>query len=221
MSEPRPALIELLVAARDEHLRRLHAMNTRIAFLAVALAVTVLLGAIHGIDALSDLDLGGDVSWLLLTGACTFCASAAAFALAAIHHTADRSAAASHLEVAIARLIAGDESALVLDDLGNALAPLLHPSKRAQPGRYLSTELDGRRLGLTIYQKLFLGCALLLVASLATSFGVIAGYVPEPAEDADGDVAIQENLGAGAPAPVSLERERHALAHGLQASKVE
>lgn len=184
-------LIALLIAARDEHVRRLHAINGQVAGLAVAMSVTLFLGAIHGIDALSALDLSSDAGWLLLTGACAFAASALFIALAAIQHARARSAAASHIEGAVARLTSGEERGLVLADLGNALAPLLHPAKRARAGSYLATELNGRWLGSTLYQKAFVGCALLLAASLATGLGLVAGYAPEPADDGDGDVAAR------------------------------
>jgi hypothetical protein len=186
-------LIGILIAARDEHVRRLHSISGHVAGLVVAVSVTLFVGAIHGIDALSDLDLTSDAGWLLLTGACAFAASTLFISLALIHHTRARSAAASHIEGAVARLISGEERELVLADLGTALAPLLDSSKRARPGSYLATELNGRRLGLTVYQKAFLGCVLLLIASLATGLGIIAGYAPEAAEDAEADVAAQES----------------------------
>ena len=190
-------LIELLIAARDEHVRRLHAFNGRVAALAVVVSVTLFLGAILGIDALAAVDPASDSGWLLTTGAWAFAASAVLIALALVHHAGERSAAASHFEDAVARLTSGDERGAVLADLGSAMAPLLPSSSRARRGAYLATDLNGRRLGLTVRQKTFVGCALLLVASVAASLGVIAGYAPEPADDGDGDVAARAAWVAG------------------------
>lgn len=184
-------LIELLLAARDEHMRRLYSINGQVAVLILTLSVTLLLGAIHGIDALADVDPTGEAGWLLLTGIGAFAASVILISLALIHHGRDRGNAASHIEEAVARLIAGgEERDRVLADLGNAMKPLLYPSRGARRGPYLSTEVNSRWLGLTLYQKTFLGCALLLVASVTISLGIVAGYSPEPADDADADVAV-------------------------------
>jgi len=179
-------LIELLLAARDEHVRRLHAVNRQVALLVLVVSVALFIGAVIGIDALAEVDPTLDATARLLAiGKWAFIASAALIALALIHHTGDRGAAASHIEATVARLIAGEERALVLADLGKAMTPLLHHSRASRPGAYLATDLNRRWLGLSLYEKAFLGCVLLLIASLAIGLGMIAGYAPEPAEDAD------------------------------------
>jgi hypothetical protein len=199
-------LIELLLAARDEHMRRLHAINRQVALLVLTLSVTLFIGAILGIDALAAVDVTLEAAARLLSiGTWAFAGSAALISLALIHHTGDRSAAATHIESAVARLISGDERELVLADLGKSMAPLLHHSRASRPGSYLATELNHRWLGLSLYEKTFVGCALLLVASLAIGLGVITGYAPEPAEDADADFTAalhkaQENVKTAAGA---------------------
>jgi hypothetical protein len=168
-------LIELLLAERNEHMHRLHAIHAHAAALAVVLAVALLLGAIIGIDALANVELSGDPGRLLGFAAYGFAGGVVLISLALRHHTTDRSAAASHLESAVARLVAGEPRELVLADLAK--------------GRYLASELNTRWLGLTLYQKAFIGCALLLFASLAAGAGMITGYSPEPTEDDDSGFA--------------------------------
>ena len=188
-------LIELLLDTRDEHVRRLHSISGHVALIALTVAVTLFAGAVIGIDALVDVDLAGEPGLLLGIGGCAFAASFLLLSLALVHHTRDRSAAASHIEDAVARLMSGGEREGVLADLGSSIARLLHPRQRARLAPYLATELNSRRLGLTLYQKTFLGFALLLLASLAIGLGIIEGYAPALGEDADSDVAAGLHVG--------------------------
>ncbi len=170
-------LIDLLIGVRDEHVRRLHAVHLQVGVLVLTVSVAVFIGAILGIDALADVDVTLEAAGRLLAiGKWAFAGSAALIALAAIQHTRDRRVAASHLGSAVARLIAGEERELVLADL--------------RKGPYLSTEANDRWLGLSLHEKIFAGCALLLVASLAIGLGIVAGYAPNSADEgADADFA--------------------------------
>jgi len=183
-------LIELLLAQRDEHVRRLHAVNRQLALVALVVAVALFIGAILGIDALAEVDLESSAARLIGLAKWAFGASAALIALAAIHHSGDRTAAAAHVEAAVSRLISGEAHDAVLADLGKAMAPLLPHPRGMQPGQYLATELNTRWLGLSLHEKTFFGMALLVAAALLVGVGMVGGYAPEGGDDsADADFA--------------------------------
>jgi len=188
MSEPSDEkLIELLLAQRDGHVRRLHAFNRNLGMLVLAVSLAVFLGAILGIDALADVDLESTAAQLIRLAKWAFGASAALLALAAIHQTGDRGTAAGQLEGAVTRLMAGEPRDVVLADLGKAMAPLLPHPRSAQPGQVLAAELNSRWLALSLHEKTFFGLALLLVAALLVAVGMVGAYSPLDADDAGSD----------------------------------
>jgi hypothetical protein len=171
-------LVDVLLAQRDEHVQRIFSLNGQIAILILTLSVTILLGAVSGTAMLSRIEAppGSRQYQLLLGGAAGFAAAAVVIVAALMQHLADRRTAADRAAQAAAQLIAGESRPGVLSRLSQsmvALRPLSPPP--GEDAAYLSTEVNTRTFGLTLYEKTFAGCVLLLGAALATGLGIVLG----------------------------------------------
>lgn len=170
-------LVDVLLAQRDEHVQRIFSLNGQIAVLILTLSVTILVGAVSGTAMLARIEAppGSTPHRLLLAGAGAFAAAVLVIVAALIQHGADRRAAADSAAEAAARLIAGESRAGVLSRLGQSMTALRPRTEPSEIGAYLSTEVNTRTFGLTLYEKTFAGCVLLLGAALATGFGIVLG----------------------------------------------
>ena len=204
-------LVDLLVAQRDEHVNRVYSLNGQVSILILTLSATIFFGAVSGVDKLSRVQIApySLQFWFLYGGVACLFLSIILISLALIQHGRDRGIAARHLESTIAELITGAPPAKTLEALAEKFYPLVYPNKRTSSA-YLSSELNSRWLGLSMYEKTFCGCVFLLLAALSIATSVIIGYKEPPKSAAQIRDAVTRSVPGTSPTSAELVGGRFA-----------
>jgi hypothetical protein len=192
-------LIELLIDQRNEHINRLFSLNGQVTVLILTLSVSIVFGAVSGVDKLDAIERFH--TGLLYTAGGFFFVSVFLIALALVHHGQYRSLAANSLEQAIHKLLEGQERSETLASLNAAIRDLVPEHRRHEESLYLASELNSRWYLLSLYHKTFLGCASLLLASVICAFAVVTS-TPKRDTEQKATEAVQGQNANPAPSPI-------------------
>ena len=179
--------VDALGALRSEHLARLHAFSSQVAFGVLAVALTVFVSVLLALDPLWDLSLeDSDLGWpLALASAAAFLSACALIALALHQQRRDRGAAIAALDRAIPQLLAGADPQVALGELSEQMKRIAPPRAEAGAAPYLPSQLDARWLGTRFHTKVCVALALILLAALLLVQALALSVPPQSDEEPD------------------------------------
>jgi hypothetical protein len=179
--------VDALGALRTEHLARLHAFNSQVAYGVLAVALTVFAGVVLTLEPLWDLSLDdSELGWpLALASAAAFFSACALVALALRQQRRDRSAAIAALDRAIPLLLGGADPHVTLAELSEQMKRIAPPRAETGSAPYLPSRLAARWLGTTVNTKMCVALALVLLAALLLALALVLSVPPQSDEEID------------------------------------